>query len=342
MGSLGDVRFDVVGVGALNVDVVVDVSGAGWALRDDEAAVGAGEMARLLGRAAPLPRRIVLGGSAFNTVAALARRQSLSRLGFVGVEGEVPFGATSFREHLRGLGVDVAALGTAPGHAGICLALEDRGVRSLRIAPGANVSMADHVAAVDVAEYLARARVVHLTSFLDERTPETLADLLADLRKRPTRPLVCLDPGHDWCVRPDAAVRSLVGMADLVLVNERELADLGNAVDLERVTVVVKRPGHAVIHRDGAAQRVDGGPPLRTDEIKHPTGAGDAFAAGLLAALTGNTQKAGTRGARGLPSDLAEPVRSGLVAARTHLLEGRDQGLAGAGPVPLIKGLTKG
>ncbi len=135
-----DVRFDVVGMGALNVDVVVDAVGAGWALRNDEAAVSPAEIDRLLQQAAPLPCRIALGGSAFNAIAALARWQPFPRLGFVGVEGEVPFGALSFRDHLRGLGVDVAALGTAPGHAGICLALEDRDVRSLRIAPGANVT----------------------------------------------------------------------------------------------------------------------------------------------------------------------------------------------------------
>lgn len=319
MTSSHGTRLDIVGVGALNVDIVVDLAGTGRQLRDDEAAVCVDEMDRLLTEVAGLPRRVALGGSSFKVVTTVAGRQPRLRLGFVGVEGEAPLGAPSFRDHLDELGVDVAALGTAPGHAGICLVLEDRDVRSLRVAPGANTSMADRLAAGHVADYLARARVVHVTSFLDERTPHALADVLARLRGHASRPLLCLDPGHDWCARPGPAVRRLVAAADLVLVNEGEFADLGGAVDLGSHTVVVKHPGYAVVHRHGATRRVDGGvPPLRPEEIRYPTNAGDAFAAGLLGALVGNAKAVQAPDAV-LAADLAGPVRSGLEAARAHL-----------------------
>lgn len=318
VGLARDGCFNLVGVGALNVDVVVDLAGSGWSLRNDEVAVDADDMGRLLARVASLPRRIALGGSAFNTLAAVARHRPRMRLGFVGVEGQVPFGAPSFRETLRGLRVDVAALGTDVGPAGVCLALEDGDTRSLRIAPGANTSMADHAAAEAVAAYLARARMVHMTSFLDERSPQTMADVLAGLRRRDTPPLVCLDPGHDWCTRADAAVRRLVAAADLVLVNEQEFDALGRAVDLGACAVVVKHPGFAMLHRDGGSERVDGPlPPLRTSEIRHPTGAGDAFAAGLLAALAGTPDARGRRAPTA--GALAAATISGLAAARAHL-----------------------
>jgi sugar/nucleoside kinase (ribokinase family) len=323
-------RFDIVGVGALNVDVVVDATGAGRTLRDDEAAVGADEMAHLLARVADLPRRVALGGSAFNTVTAAARRRPRLDLGMVGVEGEVPFGAPSFRAHLGGLGVDVSALGVHAGPAGICLALEDRDVRSLRVAPGANVAMADHAASGEVADYLADARLIHVTSFLDQRTPRILADVLAGLRGRPDRPMVCLDPGHGWCTRADSAVRSLVATADLLLVNAHEFAALGRALDLGTRTVVVKYPGYAVLHREGTAQRIETGlPPLRTEQIRHPTGAGDVFAAGLLAA-SAEAARAGGRDTSGPWADLTGAVRSGLLAARAHLARPRSGGPVGA------------
>ncbi len=114
-------------------------------------------------------------------------------------------------------------------------------------------------------------------------------------------------------------MRSLVAMADLILVNEHEYADLRHACDLRTGTVVVKARGFATVLRGGKSVQFEGSSsPLPPSAIRRPTGAGDAFAAGLLAALA---QKSGGILDRIADvAELAEPVRTGLAAARAHLL----------------------
>lgn len=297
---------DIAGVGALNVDVVVQAPEQ--AVADSEAPVGAGEMHELLDAVASLPRSVRFGGSAFNTITEIARLRPHARLGFVGVAGQVPFGAPSFVDHLTDLGVDVAAVQDTKVCAGVCLAIEHAGNRALRIDPGANTSMAGYLDGhrAQLVAYLGRFRAVHVTSFLDEATPSALLRLIRDLRREAPGTRVVLDPGDTWCARPTEAVRGLLAAADVVLCNEREFA----AVEAVRCDVVVKAPEGVRVRRAGArgwlCVRHE---PLRDEEIRRPTGAGDAFAAGFLAAWR---------------DDVREAAQAGLDVARAHLLRVTD------------------
>ena len=48
----------------------------------------------------------------------------------------------------------------------------------------------------DLVAYLARARLVHVTSFLDDRTPPRLPALLRAVRDTGTGTAISVDPGH--------------------------------------------------------------------------------------------------------------------------------------------------
>lgn len=318
-GRTGE-RPSVVGIGALNVDVVVDAAAArrsgvrppGGAGRDAESSVDSAEMARLLAAVADMPRQVRLGGSAYNTVVRLARERPDLALGFVGVAGEPPFGARGHDSALRELRVDTVRVRRTPETAGVCVAIEDGDARDLRVNPGANLLMATYLreAFEEVVAYVARARVVHVTSFLDSSTPKALLALLEEVRRRSPRTAICLDPGDEWCARPSADVAALLALADYVVVNAREFAGVS---DLVRGTAVVKHPDGVDIWHGGTHRAHIAHTRLPASEIRNPTGAGDAFAAGLLAGL-------GVSDAGAAETALEQGVHLGLRMARAHLL----------------------
>lgn len=319
-GQPVDVRLDVIGIGALNVDVVVDAAAArrsgvrppDGAGRDAESSVDDEQMARLLGAVARMPREVRLGGSAYNTVVRLARERPDLALGFVGVAGEPPFGARAHDSALRDLRVDTARVRRMPETAGVCVAIEDADARDLSVNPGANSSMAMYLLErfEEVAAYVARARVVHVTSFLDSSTPKALLSLLNEVRRRSPGTVICLDPGDEWCARPTADVAALVGLADYVVVNAREFAGVS---DIVRGAAVVKHPDGVDVVRGGVSPARIRHTRLRASEVRNPTGAGDVFAAGLLAGLAVSEAGAAEAG-------LEQGVRLGLRMARAHLL----------------------
>jgi sugar/nucleoside kinase (ribokinase family) len=181
--------------------------------------------------------------------------------------------------------------------------------------PGANTLMGDHLDDA-VTDYLARARVVHVTSFLDPVTPGRLLRVLRALKRARPDVLISVDPGHVWSVGRSADVLGIVALADVLLVNSRELRALAAAEMFDSFETVARKmmalmPGRdpLLLVKNGpsatSARRRLGrvrtglhrGVPLRDDQIIDATGAGDVFAAGILAVLTRSTHHV-TVGAR--------------------------------------------
>src|SRR5688500_495080 len=119
-------QFDVVGVGAINLDYIATASaalrhapakGAPLVTRLNEALgdgttiewgtehdVGADVISAALEAAGADSLKVSLGGSAFNAITAIARTDLGLRLGYVGVAGKMPMPGMSGTRQLRSLG----------------------------------------------------------------------------------------------------------------------------------------------------------------------------------------------------------------------------------------------
>ena len=293
---------DVVGIGALNVDHLVTgdppFSGFEWGSEHhvDEATVGA-----VLEGVGPARVAVALGGSAFNAIDAVAHARTGLRLGFVGVAGRVPVGGLSVGGELDAGGIDRGFVFEDDARlSGVCVSFLHDGDRTLLTHAGANDRLADHLDAYadDLVEYLARTRVVHVSSLLDDRSPQRLLSVLRAVKEADPAVVVCLDPGHVWSSRPGPAVRGLIELCDYLLVNARELAsarEFASAREsrgLRGPVIVEKRPDEVRVH-GACGVEVHRHEPLAAHDVVDATGAGDVFAAGLLIGLARGDQPLG-------------------------------------------------
>jgi sugar/nucleoside kinase (ribokinase family) len=233
--------LDLVGVGAINVDRILTTEQARRI--DDFSMEGGSErlvsderMDDHLRGAAASPTEH-LGGSTFNVVRALTHMGLPVRLGFLGVEGMKNNQQLTSRRRLAELGVDVSSIVPIPEmRRGTCLSEPDRDGRRLLTSCYANAAMGSLLAAdLDTAaRYCARARIVHVTSFLDETTLRQICRLLVRVRELAPQVLICIDPGYVWCkwatsdngaaneASRSATVWRILAQADYLLLNEPE------------------------------------------------------------------------------------------------------------------------
>lgn len=377
--------FDVVGIGALNLDYIVTGGTGGVAPATaaliagavrrlgitsepgTETAVSAEAIRDVLAEAdalaSPTP---VLGGSALAAVRAMSLAEAGLRLGFVGVAGDVPVARhPSIESQVELLGVDRSFVRHVPGtYSGICFSFPEHGDRTLLTHAGANARMAEFIAAERdaIVEYLARARIVHVTSFLDEVTAPVLVGVLREVRRLSPRTRFSFDPGHVWSANRTPAIDALAAMSDYLLLNDREFRELAGGspgsgdretaaailsrAKSERTTVMVKRPDGILVCRQAATGRADGAAPghgmgvapevvldvhrqtpLAPDDIVDATNAGDVFAAGLLTVLAGDAVP-------GTEPHVGTGVRLGMRLARRKL---RHVGFDGAGFAGVVR-----
>jgi sugar/nucleoside kinase (ribokinase family) len=312
---------DVIGFGALNVDFIASASlmsqtraerVAEWAARFDwnvETPVDEAEINRAIAWIGHAALETSPGGSAWNTIFALAQMRVGLRLGYVGVLGREETPGVSFLRLMETHGVDHRFVRKEPRvRCGMCLSYIDDGGRVMLTYPGANLGMSrfvrDHFEGL--AAYLASARQVHVTSFLDPETPVEVERVLRAARRVNPRLRVSLDLGYDWAAHPSPAVRSLLELADYLFLTRRELKELGGYAHGEPDVVLAgrvlsgSRSSATVIltnrydtvdaFRTGvtgvARQRVAIATAAASDDdIEDTTGTGDVLAAGLLAAL---------------------------------------------------------
>jgi ribokinase len=276
---------DVLGVGALNIDLFFEVNGLEWGGfrfvpggeimgeegRFDDALAELKANARQLGRSG--------GGSAANCIYALSRMGfSTAFLGNVGEDEEGDFLLDAMG------GVDVSHVGRS-GRSGQCLSLLKDGERALLVLPKAN----DRVRLTEGDVALANhCKVVHMSSFassaaLDQQV--ALADGLAE------DVMVSLDPGERYARRGLDDILPLLRRTDVLFLNDREmrmLTGMGARDGGERLlglgpdVVVCKSgaKGSSVITEEGMF-------PIEPVPVKvvDMTGAGDVYAAGFLAGL---------------------------------------------------------
>jgi sugar/nucleoside kinase (ribokinase family) len=332
MRIMDDVKIDVVGVGALNVDYIATAAavaqgsqtlfpdGATTSLAADlrnrgiwgvETSVDEQSLLATLDQINAAYLETALGGSAYNAVFALARTELGLRLGYVGVAGASPVRGLSSRQQMEALGIDTRLVKSRPDRlAGMCLSYVEEADRTLLTYSGANDGVAEYLMEGfdSVVQYLTNARVVHITSFLDDATPRALLRVLKEVRSRSAQTIFCVDPGHGWAGNRTPAVDAILSLSNFLIVNHGELLLLGGDAkdDQTRASRILARiadPGSVVIvkRRWGVqSYRMENGDlvceaysqqPLAASEIEDSTGAGDVFAAGLLAVVAGDRLK---------------------------------------------------
>ena len=268
--------IDIVGFGAMNIDHLYRVNEL---VVDGEQLVGGIES---------LP-----GGSAANTVYGLAKLGV--KAGFVGAVGIDTAGGTLIKD-FKAVAVDTSQIVIKQEEkTGATICLSDKlGGRGIYVSPGAN-SLLDPED-IDLA-YLNGARMVHLSSFTDDRQFKLQVDVTEKLSTSVT---ISLAPGMLYVSRGLKALVPLLKRAHIVFMNRDELRRLtGESFRLgakklvkSGCQVVVVTLGKGVAKGKDTmitAHIYDGEKDYGVESEKisphlplETTGAGDAFAAGFL------------------------------------------------------------
>ncbi|HXN61872.1 MAG TPA: carbohydrate kinase family protein, partial [Acidimicrobiales bacterium] len=228
-----------------------------------------------------------------------------------------------------------------PGRPNTCVSVLEQGERTLTTYNDTSVSGALSQADVfsQVLRRLVRGRIAYFTSIFGDAAIEDVRSLILAVRAANDRVIVCIDPGHVWA--GFQATRKLLSLADVVFVNEAELALLTPIPKAQGVAGEVERCGELL--RDGSDRRrgvvvlkksdpVNRSPhyvgevggamywsdslaknglrrveflreALASAAIRDSTGAGDVFAAGVIAAL--ESREAAARSALRIAVDAA-------------------------------------
>lgn len=222
------------------------------------------------------------GGSAANMAVSVARAGHPAR--FIGQVGDDPQGA-ALLDQLRAEGIDVVA--RRSGRTGTIIVLLDHlGERTMLTDRGACTGL-DH----PDRSWLAGLITLHVPAYslVGEPLARTTATLVGWAHEAGI--LVSVDASSSSLINDFGADALLELLADLrpevLLCNASEAEALGDGVDPEgigaRLTVIKQGAGPAVLLQPGQ-QRAEV-PALALDGVSDTTGAGDAFAAGLLVAL---------------------------------------------------------
>ncbi|MGW0174778.1 ribokinase [Rhodococcus sp. NPDC003322] len=207
------------------------------------------------------------GGKGANQAVAAARAGA--DVTFLGAVGDDTF-AAPLRAGLADAGVDVTLLRVAPGPSGVAaITVDATGENSIVVVPGANAT----VTTLTEADLAAVARADVLLCQLELPVPTVTA---AAAHARAAGSTVFLNPSPAGPL-PDA----LVAAVDVLVVNETEAAQLGEAT-LDRVPhLITTLGGRGARWRgpDGASAHAE----AHAVAVVDTTGAGDAFT-GTLAA----------------------------------------------------------
>ncbi|MCX8134902.1 MAG: adenosine kinase [Roseococcus sp.] len=300
--------LDLLGIGNAIVDVLAPAEDGFLAARGLAKGamrlVGAEEAEALY--AAMPPGVESSGGSAANTCAVAAALGA--RVGFLGKVAKDQLGEV-FAHDIRAVGVHFPTAplaGGAPTARCLILVTPD-GQRTMNTYLGACVAFGE--ADVDAAE-VARAKVVYLEGYLFDPPAAQAAFRAAARAAHAAGRQVALTLSDPFCVgRHRAAFRAFVAEeTDILFANEAEILSLYETDDFETaaalaakdvaIAVLTRSERGSVILAAGERHVVAAQP----TKVVDTTGAGDAYAAGFLAAH-----------ARGLP--LPECGRWGSIAA---------------------------
>jgi len=276
------VGMDVIGLGALNVDLIYEVDDRLPGIEPGRERAGSqGELRRLrsiLRKKGRLKCRSG-GGSAANTIYTLAKMGfQCGFTGKVGLDEEGNF----LLDELNGVGVDTVRI-KREGESGFCLILLQKGERSIIIYPNVNDDF--RLEENDVS-YLNQATFVHITSFVGETAFRHQMRAVSQIEAK-----ISFDPGEPHISRGFDELRPIFRRSFIVFPTGREVEIL-TGQDYRKgahkliecgvgiVVCTLGDKGCYLLSRKGEWEV-----PSPRVEVKDTTGAGDVFAAGFLSGL---------------------------------------------------------
>jgi ribokinase len=256
---------EIIGIGALNIDKLYLVERIGAAGEE----IGIDSVSEQP------------GGSAANTIAALARLGI--KTGFIGRVGDDADGAY-LRFEMAKEGVDTRGIEVARGRTGSAIVLVDPGgERSMYVHPGVNDALS---LTPENLSYVKSAKCLHLSSFVGE----TVIDVQREILDR-SKAEISFAPGMLYVRRGLDTLSGIVSNARVVFLNRDEIGILtgsgyrkgaGELNDVGAEIVVVTLGGDGCYIRTSDAEVSIPGFSARAVDT---TGAGDAFCAGFLYGL---------------------------------------------------------
>jgi len=265
-------RLDVIGFGALNVDMLFKVDRIACAeeesfIRDYTEACG---------------------GSAANTVVGLARLGC--KVGFIGKVANDREGKLQI-DCFKTEGIDISGIIEAKkGKSGSVLGFVDKlGARALYINSGVNDTIEPRE--INYA-YAFQTGFLHLTSFVGEKSLRAQKKLIGALSGNVK---VSFDPGSVYAQKGFAAIEPIIRSSHVLMPNALELELLTGEADYCKSAALMIEMGVKIVAVKLGSKGcyvTDGQERLRIEPFKvkavDTTGAGDAFCAGFLYGLINN------------------------------------------------------
>jgi sugar/nucleoside kinase (ribokinase family) len=304
---MADPRYDILAIGNALIDVLCH--------KDDDFVAAQGLQRGLMQPIAPDAAILlhaamgaceeVCGGSAANSMAALARLGL--RLAFIGQTGDDRLGRI-FADDMAANGIDFPLPPIATPTGRCLIIVSPDGHRTMNTAMGASEFLSPDFDPALAAE----AAILFVEGYMWRTEQPRAASLAALEAARASGRRTAFSLSSEYCVRTlhEAFVALIeAGLVDILLANEGELVELSRLSDFEagvawaaaRVPLLVATRGAqgAVAIEDGRRYETPAEP---QGPVVDTTGAGDLFAAGLLAGL-----------AQG--RDLPTSLRMGSIAA---------------------------
>ena len=262
-------KFDVIGFGALNVDMLFKVDKLASA--EEESFIE--------------DYKEACGGSAANTIVGLARLGC--KVGFIGKVANDREGKMQL-DCFKAEGVDIGGVvEVTKGKSGSVMGFVDRkGARALYINSGVN----DLVESREIKwEYVSQTKFLHLSSFVGEKSFRAQKKLLSSL---PDSIKISFDPGSLYAQKGFAVIEPMIRNSYIFMPNALELEQLTGEEDYRKAADYMISTGVKIVAVKLGAKGcyvTDGQEKLTVAPFKvkaaDSTGAGDAFDAGFLYGL---------------------------------------------------------
>lgn len=307
--------YDLIAVGALNSDYIIHDSAIPNGHSDDEDLIRRKDALKQLKLRESKTFHPDPGGSAFNTLKAVASLSCGLRLGFLGALGTQD-GGEKFLDLLDRFRMPRKFVRKiANDRPGVCIATVERGSgqRYLQTNPFANEGMAEWLGEAwkKYRKELSSTRMLHVSSLFDDKlsgrnsSSSALVAFVRNMRAKNPGLIVSFDPGSYWIRKKREIVESLLEHADILFLNEREMSQLAR-LDGEPVSaalaktifkimprrstiIVLKKADDAHCFQRHSSDEIEtrqfGANRLANSDIRNPVGTGDLFAAGFLTSI---------------------------------------------------------